>query len=370
MAKETAIILDINAHISRNKSLKLLAQALRKDRLAHAILLSGVLGSGKEAVALEMAKILNCTEEEYTACGKCSACRRIASFEHPNFQFIYPLPGGSKDKDNPAASLKDEILEIIKSELSKKASNPYYRIEIPGANFVRIDSIRYLKNNSYLKSAEQGKRVILVSRAEKMNDEAANAFLKLLEEPPDDTYIFLTSSKPDLMVSTIRSRCQEVKLKRLAKSEVEEILVSDTLSREEAAAYAKSVNWDIGSALRLIDEGEFENRMSLANEIVTVITSGKALDISGMNRKMAIVAKEGKEKIAAVFHLALSCLLEKKINDIQRITELKVAECFDKAIDLVGRNIYIPMIFSSLVFETRNILKGKKIGGEGYKVVG
>ena len=82
------------------------------------------------------------------------------------------------------------------------------------------------------------------------------------------------------------------------------------------------------------------------------------------------MAKEGKEKIAAVFHLALSCLLEKKINDIQRITELKVAECFDKAIDLVGRNIYIPMIFSSLVFETRNILKGKKIGGEGYKVVG
>jgi len=365
MVEEAVIKLDISTHISQNKSLKLLADAWRKDRLAHAILLSGVPGSGKEAVAIEMAKILNCTEEEYDACGKCSACRRIASFEHPNFQYIYPLPGGSKDKDNPAASLKDEILEIIQSELAKKAANPFYRIEIPGANFVRIDSIRFLKNNAYLKSAEQGKRVILVSQADKMNDEAANAFLKLLEEPPDDTYIFLTSSKPDVMVSTIRSRCQEVKLKRLTKSGVEEALISGQVSPEDAKKYAESVNWDIGKALRLIDEGEFENRMSLANEIVTVITSGKALDISGMNRKVALVSKEGKEKLADILHLALSNLLDEKIYNIQKITELKVAECFDKAIDLIGRNIYIPMIFSSLVFETRNLLEGNQIQKRG-----
>lgn len=352
--------MDLSSHISQNNSLKLLTQAWRKDRLAHAILLSGVPGSGKEVVAIEMAKILNCTEEEYAACGKCSACRRIAKFEHPNFQFIYPLPGGSKDKDNPAASLKDEILEIIQSELAKKAANPFYRIEIPGANFVRIDSIRFLKNNTYLKSAEQGKRVILVSQAEKMNDEAANAFLKLLEEPPDDTYIFLTSSKPALMVSTIRSRCQEVKLRRLTKSSVEEALISDQVSPEEAKMYAKSVNWDLGKALRLIDEGEFENRMSLANEIVTVITSGKALDISGMNRKISLVSKEGKDKLADILHLALNNLLDEKIHNIQKITGLKVAERFDKAIDLVGRNIYIPMIFTSLVFETRNLLKGNQ----------
>ena len=370
MVEEAVINLDIRTHISQKKSLKLLAQAWRKDRLAHAILLSGVPGSGKEAVALEMAKILNCTEEEYAACGKCSACRRIASFEHPNLQYIYPLPGGSKDKDNPAASLKDEIIEIIQSELGKKAANPFYRIEIPGANFVRIDSIRFLKKNAYLKSAEQGNRVILVSQAEKMNDEAANAFLKLLEEPPSDTYIFLTTSKPDVMVSTIRSRCQVVKLKRLTKNVVEEALISDNVSPEEAKMYAKSVNWDIGKALRLINDGEFENRMALANEIVTVITSGKALDISGMNRKIGLVSKEGKEKLTDIFHLALNNLLDEKNHNIQKITELKVAECFDKAIDLVGRNIYIPMIFSSLVFETRNLLKGNQNKGEGYKIVG
>ena len=107
MVEEAVINLDISTHISQNKSLKLLADAWRKDRLAHAILLSGVPGSGKDAVALEMAMILNCTEEEYSACGNCSACRRIAKFEHPSFQYIYPLPGGSKDKDNPAASMKE-----------------------------------------------------------------------------------------------------------------------------------------------------------------------------------------------------------------------------------------------------------------------
>ena len=363
MAKETVINLDIDYHISQNKSFTLLARAWRKSRLAHAILLSGVPGSGKEAVALEMAKILNCTEEEYGACGKCSACRRIASIGHPNLQYIYPLPGGSKDKDNPAASLKDDILEFIQTEIAKKAANPFYRIEIPGANFVRIGSIRFLKNSAYLKSAEQGNRVILVSRAEKMNNEAANAFLKLLEEPPDDTYIFLTSSKPNLMVSTIRSRCQEIKLRRLTKSDVVEALISETVSREEAEIYAKSVNWDIGKALRLIDEGEFENRMALANEIVTLIKSGKASDIFGMNRKILFVSKEGKEKLADILHLALSNLLEEKIYNIPRIRALRVSECFDKAIDLVGRNIYIPMIFSSLVFETRNLLNEKQNPG-------
>ena len=349
--------------IGQEKWTKFILDAWKKDRLAHAILISGPSGCGKEFFALEIAKLLNCPEEGQYACGSCSSCRRISSLEHPNLQFVYPLPGGksksgSKNKStDPLYGLGEDVLELIQLEISKKAKNPYYRIEIPRAKFIRIDSIRQLRENSYLKSAEPGKKVIILSRAEMMNDEAANSFLKLLEEPPPDTFLFLTTSKPNSLIPTIRSRCQEIKLKGLTDAQVTEKLVSFGNPVEEVRSIVKIVEGDISKALKLMEEGEIEERSAVADELVATIRSGLASDIVSMNRKLTAISSEGKEKLADIFLIALRLILKGGINDISRITGSKIGEQFDKAIDLVGRNIYIPMIFSALVFESRMLLK-------------
>ena len=190
-----------------------------------------------------------------------------------------------------------------------------------------------------------------------MNDEAANSFLKLLEEPPSDTFIFLTTSKPNSLIPTIRSRCQEIKLKGLTDDQVTEKLVSFGKPAEEARTIAKIVEGDISKALKLLEEGEFEERSAIADELVAAIRSGLASDIVSVNRKLTELSSEGKEKLADIFQIALRLILGGGIADISRITGSKIAEQFDKAIDLVGRNIYIPMIFSALVFESRMLLK-------------
>ena len=349
--------------IGQEKWTKFLYKAWKKERLAHAILISGPQGAGKEFLALEMAKLLNCPEEKSGACGSCSSCRRISSLEHPNVQFVYPLPGGrsrsaSKNKSaDPLYGLSEEVLEIIEFEMTKKADNPYYRIEIPKAKFIRIDSIRHLRENAYLKSAEPGKKVIILSRAEMMNDEAANSFLKLLEEPPSDTFIFLTTSKPNSLVSTIRSRCQEIKLKGLTDNQVMENLINFGKPAEEVKTITKFVEGDISKALKLLEEGEYEERSAAADELVAAIKSGLASDIVSINRKLTELSSEGKEKLADIFHIALRLILRGEVTVISRITGSKIAEQFDKAIELAGKNIYIPMIFSALVFESRTLLK-------------
>ena len=357
--------------IGQEKCVKFLTDAWKKERLAHAILISGPSGSGKEFLALEMAKLLNCPEEESGACGSCSSCRRISSLEHPNVQFVYPLPGGKSRSDSknkpadPLYGLSEEVLESIQIELTKKAENPYHRIEIPKAKFIRIDSIRHLRENAYLKSAEPGKKVIILSMAEMMNDEAANSFLKLLEEPPSDTFIFLTTSKPNSLIPTIRSRCQEIKLKGLTDEQVAEKLVSFGKPAEEAKSIAKIVEGDISKALKLSKEGEIEERSAIADELVAAIRSGLASDIVSMNRKLMELSLEGKEKLADIFQIALRLILGGGVTDVSRITGTRIAAQFDKAIDLVGRNIYIPMIFSALVFESRMLLKLN--GNEGER---
>ncbi len=349
--------------IGQEKWVNLLVGAWKKEKLAHAILISGPSGSGKEFLAIEMAKMLNCPVDDGGGCGNCSSCRRISSLEHPNLQFVYPLPGAGKtggSKNNgvdPLYGLSEEILEIIQLEMTKKKENPYHRIEIPKANDVRIDSIRHLRETAYFKSAEPGKKVIIVSRAELMNDEAANSFLKLLEEPPPETFIFLTSSKPNSLVSTIRSRCQEIKLKSLSDEQVAVSLVRTGIPEEKAKSISKVVEGDISKAFSMLEEGEYEERSTVADEIVATIRTGLATDILSMNRKLTQLSMEGKEKLIAVFQIALTMVLGGGITDLSRITGSKVAEEFDKAIDLVSRNIYIPMIFSTLVFEARLLLK-------------
>ena len=349
--------------IGQKKWTKFLLDAWKKERLAHAILISGPPGSGKEFLALEMAKLLNCPEEENGACGRCSSCKRISSLEHPNVQFVFPLPGGKSRSDSknksadPLYGLSEEVLETIQFEMNKKAEIPYYRIEIPKAKFIRIDSIRHLRENAYLKSAEPGKKVIILSRTEMMNEESANSFLKLLEEPPSDTFIFLTTSKPNSLIATIRSRCQEIKLNGLSDAQVTEKLVSFGKPVEEARTIAKIVEGDISKALKLLEEGEFDERSAIADELVAAIRSGLASDIVSMNRKLTVISSEGKEKLADIFQIALRSILGGEIADLSRFTGSKIAEHFDKAIDLVGRNIYIPMIFSALVFESRVLLK-------------
>ncbi len=197
--------------ILQNRIKDFFTRSLQNDRLAHAYLFYGDEGRGKEAFALNLAKALNCRSKDTRPCGQCANCQRISHFNHPDVRFIFPAP----------KSLKAEQLHTI---IQTKIKNPYAALSIPGSKNISIDIIRELKNEARFGAVEGGYRVIIISGAEYLSREAANSFLKLLEEPPEHFLIILIAESLHSIIDTIRSRCQPVYFPEFGDEQIEQII--------------------------------------------------------------------------------------------------------------------------------------------------
>lgn len=221
--------------IGQDHAKDILIAAIRSGRVAHAYCLWGPEGVGKDALAIEVARVLNCTAPIHTAdsieaCGRCKSCLQMEQLEHPNVQFIVSLPAakGAYDDDSPLLRLSDEHIALIQEQLLLKARNPYHNISIPNATQIRIASIRHLQRTLTLTAAQPGWRVVIISEADAMTIEAANAFLKTLEEPQPRVTLILTTSRRELLPATILSRCQQIHCGYLS----EELIAKALIERE------------------------------------------------------------------------------------------------------------------------------------------
>ncbi len=191
-------------------------QAVRQQRISPAYCLWGPEGVGKDALALEFAKLLNCRAPRHTdggleACDTCPDCRQASRLEHPAIRFVFALPPPkSRTEGPPLLGLSDDQIGILREELRRKADNPYYNIRLPNALQISIGLIRDIQRTLAMAPPAHGRRVIILSEADRMTAEAANACLKTLEEPQDDVVFILTSSRRDLLPSTILSRCYQL----------------------------------------------------------------------------------------------------------------------------------------------------------------
>lgn len=162
--------------------------------LAHALLVRGPKGIGKQAFGLALAQALLCEKPSSvgSACGQCSACGWFGGGTHPDFRMLVP----PLDSD-PAAEAEDAPAK------SKEArSSPW----------ISIEQIRELHDFIHVSSHRGGRKIIVVSPAEALNVAAANALLKNLEEPPPQTHFILISHRPHRLMRTIISRCRQFSL--------------------------------------------------------------------------------------------------------------------------------------------------------------
>ncbi len=195
---------------------------LQGDRLAHAFLLSGQAGTGKQAVAMEMAAALLCVEECLPACGSCRSCQLLATGAHPDYCNVsFEL--------NKSGKLRGEIV---------------------------IDQVRDLISLLQLTTTISAKKVALVYPAEAMNRHAANALLKTLEEPPGDAVIILLSHDPSRLAVTIRSRCQNLHVRPPdLDAALEWLLESGDYREAEARSALQAAAGSPCRALNLLSEG-------------------------------------------------------------------------------------------------------------------
>ena len=150
-----------------------------------------------------------------------TAERIAAVLSHPPQGLLITGEAGS-GKDTMARSLAAGILELKPEKL---ASYPYLHVLDPAENVITIEAIRDLQQFLKLKVPTKGSginRIVIIARAERMRSEAQNALLKTLEEPPAGTCIILTAASSEQLLSTITSRCQELAILPVGKTQAEE----------------------------------------------------------------------------------------------------------------------------------------------------
>ena len=248
-----------NDVIGQKRVKRLLQGAISSGRIPNAWLFSGPEGVGKDAVAIEIAKVLRCENPQNgtEACDECRSCRSVGALQNPNVQFVFALPsakGEDSRSDSPMLKLSDSEIALIREEVERKGKDPYYNISIPRAQQIKISSIRQIKRDVSLSSSEPGMRVIIVSEAHQMRAESANAFLKTLEEPSPRTLLILTTSHREGLLPTIVSRCQEMRFDQLSESEIAEGLEQrNGTDRTTALLTAKLAGGSYSRGVELVD---------------------------------------------------------------------------------------------------------------------
>ena len=243
-----------NDIIGQTRVKSLLERLWESGRMPHAMLFHGPAGSGKDAIAIELARTLNCERGAWEPCGVCQSCARMAALRHPRFRMVFALPSKPQEK-TPTDKFSDAEMEEFNRQIELKAENPYHRFAMGKAAGIKISSIRDVKQESAFRGARGGRTVVLISEAERMNDSAANALLKTLEEPTGDLLLILTTSKRDALLPTILSRCQQIRFDLLHLNELRDGLQRLFDIPEEKAAHAALLaNGSVAEALELSSE--------------------------------------------------------------------------------------------------------------------
>jgi DNA polymerase III subunit delta' len=183
--------------------LKMMKNSLLKNRVAHAYLLEGMRGTGKQATGMLIAKALQCMHliDGYKPCETCINCRRINNGNHPDVHVIEP----------DGLSIKKQQIKVLQEEFSKKG-------------------------------VESAKKVYMIVHADKMSVSASNSLLKFLEEPSPETVAFLLTEQQQKILPTILSRCQILSFKPLLPHIMDKLLVENGVDPLNARLLAQLTN--------------------------------------------------------------------------------------------------------------------------------
>jgi DNA polymerase-3 subunit delta' len=243
----------------------LLITGLRNGHTAHAQLFAGKPGSLVLPLALAYATYLHCENKGDDACGTCAACSKSLKYIHPDTHFVFPVGNmkrsgeikGSGDEE----TLKAELRKLWRSFLMEQPFGilddwaAFYGGEDKQAIISTEESREMLKTLS-LKPFESKYKIVIIWQPEFMHIAAANSILKILEEPPPNTYFILATHASDKLLPTILSRTQMVTVPMLTDEEVTSYLTNRSTDNKRSRRVAQLAEGNLHLALRLLDNEE------------------------------------------------------------------------------------------------------------------
>lgn len=353
--------------VIHKQALDRLVRGLAGNRLAHAYLFHGPEGSGKEAAALELAKAVNCTDAQNRPCNACASCQKINHLNHPDIQFVFPVLKSWIPKD---------IDKEVRKRLALKAENPYRRINNDPRTVIPIDRIRELKTEAKYAPYERGKKIYIISDADKMQREAANALLKLLEEPPEELHLVLTTASLNTMLDTIRSRCQLIYFPALTPAEATAVVARYRTVTEELANLIRLFE---GNLKQIFDSDETDTgrKSRIVYDYLKAIAAANVLALHELTEQMTrprdkkylmdllnLLILWFKDAVslttlgpqAEIANTAFKDELQRFAGVYARSDFMKIINVIENAVSNLNRNVYAPAVLTVLAIKIKENL--------------
>ena len=358
-----------------------LLKMINENRIPHALLFSGPEGCGNLPAAIAFAQLIYCKDKKNNeACNICSNCLKVQKLVHPDLHFVFPIIKSKYVKSSA---------DLIKEFREAFSEAPYLNIndwcDVLGAEnkqpIIPVEEsgniIRELSYTSY----EGVYKMMIIWQPEKMNMEAANRLLKVLEEPPEQTIFMLVCNNPDALLSTIISRVQQIPFTRLKETEVTDALIKKYgVTQENATQAAFLCDGNFNEATKQLTQNDeqlsflehFQSFMRLALKF----DGGQALQWVDQN------AANGREKHKQFLHYSLEIFrdslmynfgsrdlvrlggqerkfLEKFAPFVSQKNYEKLVEEFNSSYYYVERNANPKILFMDLLLKTNELINLK-----------
>jgi DNA polymerase III subunit delta' len=257
-----------------------LSSAIARGVLPASLLLHGPRGIGKQRLALWIAQSLVCASrhDDGTPCGRCQPCRYALALAHPDVHWFFPRPrleSGAKGRD---------VTNDFADAIAERAQASGLYAPSSGLDGIYVATVRVIVQMASVSPAMGTRKVFIIGDADQMvsqegSDEAANALLKLLEEPPSNTTLLLTSSEPGALLPTIRSRVVNVRVAPLPDRDVEAFLADPLVADVVRKARPRASTTDLvrlagGAPGALVAGDERDGAIETAERLLESALSG------------------------------------------------------------------------------------------------
>lgn len=301
-----------------------LINSVKEKRISHAQMFLGNGTVGKFALAFAYAQYINCTDkQDADSCGECGSCRKYAAMSHPDLFFSYPVNTNhtSTSRLTETKVKKDPIsLDFLvdwKSYIDEVQGYPdlfqwYQRIGIENKQgFISREEARKIAHQLQYKAVEAEYKVLIVWNVEKMNEVASNALLKLIEEPPDNTLIFLIANEKEKLLPTVLSRVQTILVPPIENEKLQAYLLEKNpkLTENDLRNIASLAGGDVFKASEIIsNSAEMRENFDLFVEWMRLCYKKGSLE--GIKTWVEKASKFGREKQKSFLSYSLRMVRE------------------------------------------------------------
>lgn len=296
-----------------------LIQSVKDDRIAHAQLLLGAEGSGNLALAIAYAQYINChnrTNED--SCGVCASCNKFQKLIHPDLHFVYPVATTKSITKEPVSDdFINQWRELLLQSPYFSLSQWYSHIEVENKQgIISKNESQEILRKLNLKTFEADYKIMVIWMPERMNIIAANKLLKILEEPPAKTVFLLVSENTGMMLQTILSRTQLIKVPKIRDEDLmAHLKTHSSCSDQQVTDAVRLANGNLINAFRVLQNDE-ENAYHL-DRFASLMRLCWTKDVLGLLQWCDSMTGIGRERQKSFLSYALRMIRENFIMNCQ-----------------------------------------------------